>query len=106
MPRLLRNNGLTIVMTLFFIACLFGQVLAGHREHNHDQMDHGQPPIGFAAYLGSSHFLEATMENWESEFLQCSPSSRSRLFFIRRGPQSRRILNKKIHTINIPAKSE
>ncbi len=23
-----------------------------------------------AQYLGSAHFLEATMENWESEFLQ------------------------------------
>jgi hypothetical protein len=28
------------------------------------------PPVSYTQYLRSSHFLEATMENWESEFLQ------------------------------------
>ena len=70
MRRILRNNGLTIVVTLFFFACLGGQAVTGHLQHNADSLEHGQPTIGFVEYLGSSHFLEATMENWESEFLQ------------------------------------
>ena len=29
-----------------------------------------EPPISFVQYLQTSHFGEATFENWESEFLQ------------------------------------
>lgn len=28
----------------------------------------GQPTLSYLQYLGTYHFLEATMENWESEF--------------------------------------
>ncbi len=71
MRRFLRNNGLSIVLFgLFFFTFLVGQSIVGHREHNNDQQEHGQPTITYVEYLGSAHFLEATMENWESEFLQ------------------------------------
>jgi hypothetical protein len=71
MRRILRENGLSIVLFIcFFITILFGQSLTGHKEYNNDQQEHGQPAIGYGEYLGSGHFLEATMENWESEFLQ------------------------------------
>lgn len=71
MRRIFRNNGLSIVMFgCFLVVFAFGQILTGHREYNSDQQEHGQAPIGLVEYLGSSHFLEATMENWESEFLQ------------------------------------
>jgi hypothetical protein len=71
MRSFFRNNGLSIVLLgMFFITFILGQSLAGHREYNQDQTEHGQPAIAFTEYLGTSHFLEATMENWESEFLQ------------------------------------
>lgn len=70
MRRILRQNGLSIVLLGFFLTLLIGQSFTGYREYNNNQEDHGQPAIGYAAYLGSTHFLEATMENWESEFLQ------------------------------------
>ena len=71
MGRLLRENGLSIVwLGLFFFTLVFGQSLAGHREYNSDQQEHGRPEVTYAEYLRSAHFLEATMENWESEFLQ------------------------------------
>ncbi|HEX8561035.1 MAG TPA: DUF6766 family protein [Pyrinomonadaceae bacterium] len=71
MRRILRENGLSIVwLGLFFITLIFGQTVAGHREYNNEQKEHGQPQAGYVEYLGSAHFLEATMENWESEFLQ------------------------------------
>jgi len=70
MRRILRNNGLTIVLMILFVFFLGGQAVTGHLEHNEDQREHGQPTMDFGQYLGSSHFLEATMENWESEFLQ------------------------------------
>ncbi len=70
MRRFFRNNGLSIVLFGFFLILIAGQSFVGHREHNNDQQEHGQPTIGYVEYLGTTHFLEATMENWESEFLQ------------------------------------
>jgi hypothetical protein len=70
MGRIFRNNGLSIVLAGLFLIVLLGQALAGQRDHNNDRKHHAEPPIGFVAYLGSGHFLEAVFENWESEFLQ------------------------------------
>jgi hypothetical protein len=70
MKRALRNNGLTIVFFLLFAVCFAGQFEAGRRRHNEDELQHGKPPAGRLEYLKHPHFLEATFENWESEFLQ------------------------------------
>jgi hypothetical protein len=70
MRRVFRENGLTIVLTLLFLIFWAGQSVAGHREHNSEQREHGQPEVGFGSYLRSAHFWEATAENWESEFFQ------------------------------------
>jgi succinate dehydrogenase hydrophobic anchor subunit len=71
MRRLLRENGLSIVwLGLFFFTLVLGQTLTGHREYNSDQKEHGRPEATYVEYLGTGHFVEATMENWESEFLQ------------------------------------
>ena len=70
MRKILRENGLSIVLTLFFLLFLGGQAGTGFNHYNEEQQEHGQPTVDFKSYLGSAHFLEATMENWESEFLQ------------------------------------
>ncbi|HEX8500261.1 MAG TPA: DUF6766 family protein [Pyrinomonadaceae bacterium] len=71
MRRTLRENGLAIVwLGMFFLTLIFGQSVVGQREYNNDQKEHGQPQAGYVEYIGSAHFVEATMENWESEFLQ------------------------------------
>ena len=71
MRRILKNHGLSIVMLgLFFLAFFVGQVVAGRQEYNEDQRKHGEPEVGYAEYLQTGHFSEATAENWESEFLQ------------------------------------
>jgi hypothetical protein len=70
MSKILRNNGLSIVLTLLFLLFLVGQAAAGMYEYNDERQEHGQPTVDFAGYLNTSHFVEATMENWESEFFQ------------------------------------
>ena len=70
MQKVLRENGLSIVFGLLFFLTLIGQAAAGLYTHNEEQLEHGQPALDFLSYLGSSHFLEAVAENWESEFLQ------------------------------------
>jgi len=70
MKKFLRDNGLSIVLMLLFLAFWGCQAFCGWHVHNDDELLHGKPPLAFAAYLGSGHFWQATGENWESEFLQ------------------------------------
>jgi hypothetical protein len=70
MRRVLRENGLSIVLFGLLFLCILGQYFAGRLEYNRDQQEHGQPPVSYSEYLFTPHFLEVTMENWESEFLQ------------------------------------
>ena len=70
MRRVLRENGLSIVLLSLFLVFWLGQSVAGHREYNSEQQEHDQPEVGYLSYLGSAHFWEATAENWESEFFQ------------------------------------
>jgi hypothetical protein len=66
----LTENSLSLVVTALFVICLAAQSLAGFRHYNQEREDHGETPIQYSQYLASGEFLEATMENWESEFLQ------------------------------------
>ncbi len=71
MGRFLRNNGLSLVLFgMFFLVFLVGQFFVGHQHYNNEQQEHGQPTANYYEYLTGDHFLEATMENWESEFFQ------------------------------------
>ena len=70
MRKILRENGLSIVVSLLFLLFLVGQAVAGLGTYNEQQQEHGQPTSDFVSYLATSHFLESVTENWESEFLQ------------------------------------
>ena len=70
MPRRLRENGLSIVLFGLFGVFLVGQSLTGWRAYNAEQREHHEPAVGLGTYLTTGHFVEATFENWESEFLQ------------------------------------
>ncbi len=70
MRRLLRENGLSLVLLSAFLVFWLGQSVAGHREYNQEQRAHGEAEVAYPAYLTSAHFWEATTENWESEFFQ------------------------------------
>jgi hypothetical protein len=64
------NYNLTIVLAALFLACWFLQTWAGWHRFVAEQMEHGHE----AQVFGSSGFVwewaSATMENWQSEFLQ------------------------------------
>src|SRR5688500_1161585 len=70
MQRFMRDNGLSITLFGLFAVCIIGQAVAGWRAQIEELRSHSQPPIGFLDYLTTGHFLSATFENWESEFLQ------------------------------------
>jgi hypothetical protein len=68
--RFLRDNGLALVVSALFLFFLVAQALTGAHQYNEERQEHGETPLGMADYLSSGHFIEATAENWESEFLQ------------------------------------
>lgn len=70
MKHFWRNNGLTVVLLVCFFTFWSGQTITGWHTYNEEQEQHHQPRISLAGYLGTGHFVEATFENWESEFLQ------------------------------------
>jgi len=70
MRRFLKNNGLSIVFLLLFLISMAGQFITGYKEFNKEQQDEGHSQISITQYCRSGHFIQATFENWESEFLQ------------------------------------
>jgi hypothetical protein len=70
MRQIFRNHGLSLAMLVCFLVFLTGQVVTGRHEYNDEQRKHGHAEVGWGEYLRSPHFIEATAENWESEFLQ------------------------------------
>ncbi len=66
-----KNNSLSITFLVIFIIFLIAQSLTGWKVHNEDRKEElHQPPLTYAEYLSTGHFVQATFENWESEFLQ------------------------------------
>jgi hypothetical protein len=67
---ILRNNGLSLALFALFLASIVGQVFAGWYALADELAIHGRPAPDLRTYLATGHFLSATFENWESEFLQ------------------------------------
>ena len=81
----LRDNGLSITLIALFLAFWIGQAVAGHQHYNQEQREHGNATVSLGEYLTSSDFLEATAENWESEFLQMGAYVLLTCFLFQRG---------------------
>jgi hypothetical protein len=80
-----RNNSLSLALFGLFLVFQIGLSVVGHRAFNQEQAEHGGSPVGYGEYLGGAHFLEATMENWESEFLQMFAYVLLTAFLIQKG---------------------
>jgi hypothetical protein len=106
MKKFLRNNGLSLVwLGLFFTTLILGQTVAGHREYNSGQRDHRQPEVTYTEYLTTPHFIEATMENWESEFLQMFLFVALTAFLYQKGSAESKKLDEKEAVDRDPRKS-
>jgi membrane protein implicated in regulation of membrane protease activity len=81
----IRGHSLSIAAIALFVAAFVGQVLTGRAEYNQDQQAHGEEPVPLVQYLATGHFGEATLENWESEFLQMAVFVFLTAFLVQRG---------------------
>ena len=85
MQRVLRDHSLSLVMFGLFMVFLVGQSVTGFQVYNDDQREHGEPAISYVDYLQTGHFIEATFENWESEYLQMGAYVLFTVFLFQRG---------------------
>lgn len=68
--RFLYENGLSLTITALVLLTLGGQTLTGWHAYNDELRDLRLPALRLGQYITSGHWVEATFENWESEFLQ------------------------------------
>ena len=66
----LRDNSLSLVFGVLFLAAVVGQALAGHAAYNQQQLSDGGEQLPLAQYVISSSFAVDVAENWQSEYLQ------------------------------------
>jgi hypothetical protein len=65
----LYGNSLLLVMGALFLGSWLGQSVTGMTEYNEAQLEHGSAPVSWLGYLQRPDFWEATLQNWQSEFL-------------------------------------
>ena len=86
----LYSNSLLIVMTLFFFGSWFAQSVAGWSSYNSDQIEHLEKTVSWTGYLGTSDFWQATLQNWQSEFLAIGSMAVLSIYLRQRGsPESK-----------------
>ncbi|WP_235917481.1 DUF6766 family protein [Hymenobacter busanensis] len=68
--RFLYENGLSLVITAMVLLTLGGQTLTGWHDYNDELQEMQRAQLSLSEYVTSGHWVEATFENWESEFLQ------------------------------------
>ncbi|MCP1297854.1 hypothetical protein NK356_01540 [Chryseobacterium sp. S0630] len=69
-PSFFYRNSLSIVLITLMIVFLTGQFFTGWKTENKELIENGQAALKISEYIHSGHFIQATFENWESEFLQ------------------------------------
>jgi hypothetical protein len=84
------SNSLLVVMSIIFIGSWFAQSVTGWNEFNQTQMQHHEATVSWIGYLGEADFWEATLENWQSEFLAVGSFAVFAIFLRQRGsPESK-----------------
>jgi len=92
MPRFIRDNSLSLAFLGLFLGSWLVMSVAGLFTENMERDEHGQPPIGYVEYVTGPHFWQATLENFQSEFLQMGTFVWFTTFLYQRGsPESRKL---------------
>jgi hypothetical protein len=91
MRRFIRHSRLSLFFLSLLLLSLVFQAIVGHDLYNDEETTHaelnGEEPqlVSFWRYLFTSHFGQAVMENWQSEYLQFSLLILATVWFLQRG---------------------
>jgi hypothetical protein len=80
-----RNSKLALACLALFLVFWVAQSLTGWHAFNADQQEHQDAQVSYVEYLTTGHFVEATFENWESEFLQMAAFVILTAFLLQKG---------------------
>jgi hypothetical protein len=83
--RWVKDHGLLLANLGLFVVFFGGMVLTGAASYSDDQVAHGEAAVSVLEYLRTGAFVEATFENWESEFLQMGMYVLLTVFLFQRG---------------------
>ena len=84
------SNSLLLVMGAIWLGSWFAHSVTGWSDYSADQLDHDQGRVGYWQYLGSAHFWESTLQNWQSEFLAVGSMAILAVYLRQRGsPESK-----------------
>jgi hypothetical protein len=87
-----KENSLSLFFLTIFLLSLVGQAIAGHSLYNEEALAHKDSTIGFWRYVTSSHFGQAVMENWQSEYLQFALFAFVTVWLLQKGsPESKEL---------------
>jgi hypothetical protein len=79
------SNSLLIVMSVIFFGSWFAQSVTGWTKFNAELVDHHERTLSWLGYIGSADFWQATLENWQSEFLAVGSFVAITVFLRQRG---------------------
>ena len=89
------ENGLLLACVGLFGVFFLGMIVSGAATYNEEQREHGSTEqISVLQYLATGDFVEATFENWESEFLQMGMYVVLTAFLYQKGSSESKPLNK------------
>jgi hypothetical protein len=86
----LYSNSLVLLMVAIWVLSWFGQSVTGWSQFNSDQLTHNQSTVNWVGYLGTADFWQATLQNWQSEFLAVGSMAVFSIYLRQRGsPESK-----------------
>jgi hypothetical protein len=87
------------------MGAIAGQIIFGFEEHNKELIEDGRETITLSSYLISGHFIQATFENWESEFLQMALFVLFTIFLMQKGSSESKDLDQPEEVDRAPSAS-
>jgi hypothetical protein len=94
MKQWLRENSLSLVFGVLFLAALVGQAFAGWHQFNAEQFAEGMGTVDFGQYVASADFAVDVSENWQSEYLQFTLYIFFTVWLLQRGSSESKELHK------------
>jgi hypothetical protein len=86
------SNSLVLVMGTIWLGSWFAQSVTGWSDYDSDQLAHGDPALSYWRFLGTAHFWEGTLQNWQSEFLAVGSMAVVAVYLRQRGsPESKSV---------------
>ena len=89
-----KEHGLLLANAALFLVFFGGMILSGAAAYSQEQVAHGQPAVSVLEYISTGDFVEATFENWESEFLQMAMYVILTVFLFQKGSSESKPMGK------------